>query len=227
MSFIIVFLLGVGNSNAQSVLNDNTDHLILGKALQYVEDPESKLSLSDIIKEEFHWQLGKDLVFNKGFSASTWWLRFNISNQSNINEWLLVIGYPILDSVQVYEINQLGELKQWQMGDLLPFSERPIDNRNFVVPLHVATNSSSQFILKVQTNGSLQVPLEIWQPHAFYASDAKLTTIQGAYYGALAVIAVYNFLLLLALKDRTYFYYVGYVLFLIIFSASIVGTYPT
>lgn len=223
IGFIIVLILGVGNSHAQPILNDATDHLILGKALEYIEDPESNLALSDILKGKFNWQPGEDHVFNKGFSDSTWWIRFNISNQSNINEWLLVVGYPILDSVNVYEITQFGEVKHWQMGDLLPFEQRPIENRNFIAPLNLATDSSSQFILQVQTNGSLQIPLEIWQPHAFYASDAQLTAIQGAYYGALAVIAIYNFLLLFALKDRTYFYYVGYVIFLIIFSASIGG----
>jgi diguanylate cyclase (GGDEF)-like protein len=82
---------------------------------------------------------------------------------------------------------------------------------NFVFPMAPATPAVETVFLRVQSQGTLMVPLTAWSPEAFAASSRLAYAGQAAYFGALLAMIIYNALLWFSLRERAYLYYVLYV----------------
>ena len=195
----------------------------LGRGLQYLEDPSGQLNFASVRQQQELWQTEREEVFNQGYNHSVWWLRFHISNPHHNPDWLLEIAYPILDYVDVWIVDDNGRISHYATGDKVPFRQRPIAHRNFVIPLTLAPQQGATLYLRINTTSSVQVPLRLWQRAAFISDDNLRTAIEGLYFGGLLVIALYNLLLFLALQDRNYLYYVCWVTSMFLLMACLNG----
>ncbi|MFD2229230.1 sensor domain-containing diguanylate cyclase [Alkalimarinus sediminis] len=189
----------------------------------FIEDKDRALSLDDIRDQGYEWNVNAGEIFNKGYNDSAWWLKFDIDNETQNSEWLIEISYAVLDYVDVFVVDSAGNLSRNSMGDKFQFSQRPVEHRYFVVPMSIAPSESATVYMRVVSSSSLQVPINIWDKETFYSSDISRSVMHGAYFGGLMIIAIYNLLIYFALKERTYLYYVGYVLAMIAFMASLNG----
>ncbi|WP_205694406.1 diguanylate cyclase [Crenobacter cavernae] len=147
---------------------------------------------------------GNDVNF--GYSKNTYWLRFTIEPRTS-GRWLLDVGFPSLDSLKVF-LPAVG--KHYEMGDTLPFAERPLPNRNFLVPVDLRAGQPQTVYLRVESEGSLTVPLTLWEAEAFRSHDQDRYAMLALYYGMLLALGLYNLLLYLSLRDRNYLAYVAF-----------------
>ncbi|MBX7056732.1 MAG: adenylate cyclase [Leptospirales bacterium] len=187
------------------------DRVDPGPAISYLEDPEGRLQLTDVSAPSFQhrFQPAASSSLNFGFTRSVYWLRIELSDSIAGREWLLQSAFPLLDRIDFYGLE--GErLSHQSAGLLLPFSSRPIAHRNFVFRLHPPRQGAVYF-LRCQTQDSMQMPLSLWSPAAFYAEDHNDQALLGAYFGIVAVMAVYNLFLFLSLRDRGYLLYIVYI----------------
>lgn len=192
--------------------------------LYYFQDSESLLDIGDIKNlPEDAWQHNTRQAFNHGYNSSTWWLRLTVTNQEawKLNR-LFEISYPVLDYLSIYIF---GETQQQvlHLGDKLPFDQRPINHRNFVIPLHWEPNESMTLYLSVRSSSSIQVPITLWEEQSFFNHDRTQTLIHGVYYGIMFVMVVYNLFVYLAVGERNYLYYVLFVCSMPLFLASLSG----
>ncbi|MCG8671578.1 MAG: diguanylate cyclase [Pseudomonadales bacterium] len=195
----------------------------VGKGVQYLEDQTHELSFDQVRADTERWKVSDDRVFNMGYNESSWWLKFTFQNTVENQQWLLEISYAVLDFLEVYVIDANNGVTTYPMGDKSLFHNRPIEHRYFVVPLELSQNEQATVYIKVKSSSSVQVPITLWDREVFNASDIGRTAIHGLYYGGLVIIAIYNLLIYLALGERTYLYYVGYVLAMFSFMASLNG----
>ncbi|HRP75254.1 MAG TPA: diguanylate cyclase [Rhodocyclaceae bacterium] len=145
-----------------------------------------------------------------GYSSAPHWLRFDVrapysGTAPQRGRWFLEVAYPALDRVEFY----LGDdTEPLVAGDRVAFSTRPVAHRNLVFPLDLLPGESTTVILKVETEGSLTIPLVLWDASAFNLNTQKSYSLLALYYGALAALLLYNFLLYLSIRDRRYLEYV-------------------
>ena len=60
----------------------NEESINLGPKLEYIEDPENKLTLADVRSLENHaWMQSDSETPNFGYTDSSYWLRFRLNNQ--------------------------------------------------------------------------------------------------------------------------------------------------
>lgn len=180
---------------------------------QYLADPEGVLTADEIFSNAagriFHAlpERGPNL----GFVEGVHWFRFAVANVDHPSQrWLLQIAYPLLDDVELWLRKGKGSLEHVAMGDSLPFVARPLEHRHFVVPFSLEAGQGAEFLIRVRSAGSLQVPAELLTLEAFHSQDQRVQFLLGAYYGLLAALAIYNVLIYLAFRDTSYLYYVGY-----------------
>jgi len=210
--------------SAQAVELDSRRSLIEVKHdIQYLEDPKHTLSPQQLLQTQPNWRKNPDAVFNQGYNHSSWWLRFPIDNRSQIHEWIMEISYPVLDHLDVYLIENNQIKQSWLLGDKKPFATRPILHRNFLIPIRVTPATRAEILIKVRTTSAVQVPINLWQPESFNQHNELRSALQGYFFGGLGIIAIYNLLMFLALKDRAYLYYVGYVVCVALFVACLGG----
>ncbi len=199
-------------------LSDNTHRQALGPYIEYFEDASRELKISDILKGTFIWQKNKGVSVNQGFSNSSYWFRISLDNQASPNkQWLLEEAYPLLDTIELYVVQE-GKVTGAQFsGDAMMVSKRPIHHEKFLFALNLANKGQVTLYLRIENTEAMEVTLRIWDRFAFNKYDQVNHVINGFIYGLLAVMALYNLLIFFTVKARAYLYYVYYVLVSVMF----------
>lgn len=200
-----------------------TKHYFINNEMLYLEDPDHRESIEDVIAQERPWNIINRNSPNFGFTATAYWFKFNINNRSDEKQAIYIeLPIPFLDSIHLYQTKASQILKHYDLGDQYPFSQRPIIHQNFVMPFELEPGINEMF-MRVASAGTVEAPLTLWDPeaHAHASSDNNL--IQGIWMGILGIMVIYNFLLFLSIKDRSYFYYVVFVFGFLFFQISLKG----
>ena len=155
-------LLGRGESSAAVVrLMSDTRSVSLAPLVLVLEDPAGTMTLADAQRRAGEFKpsaVRDDAAINFGYSSSAWWLRIDLSAEPNApRDWLLDVAFPTLDSVEFFGPG--GE--RLATGDRLPFTARPLLHRNFVFPVHLDEAGVGSAWLRIVSEGTLTVPLQL------------------------------------------------------------------
>lgn len=200
--------LGIGAAAASVRLAPGLASLPLASQVMVLEDTSGGMSLADAQRRAAEFRrlpLPADAALNFGYSSSAWWLRLDIeADPAAPRDWLLEVGFPTLDSVEFF--GTAGE--HLRTGDRLPFAARPLAHRNFVFPLRLPDGGASTVWLRIASEGTLTVPLQLWQADAFWRDSQTAYALLSVYFGMLLALALYNLLLWISLRDHAYLTYV-------------------
>ncbi len=208
--FLLIFSPLQSFSTPVLQLETGKNRYSLGKYVEYLEDREGTLSINNILSPEVSEKFKQSTVenLNFGFSDSVYWVRFSVKNRGHkTTNWLLEIGYPHHDQIELYLPDEKNGYVVKKAGDRIPFREREILHRNFVF-IFPAGEIPQTIYLKLKSEGSMQIPLTMWTPVVF---SEKVNTEQfgfGLYYGIILVMIAYNLFLFMGIRDKIYLYYI-------------------
>lgn len=228
---LLLMMSDLATANHQALtLTQVQDSYALAGTLMVLEDPQQTMTISEVAQASAAARFRPALQghakvdLNLGYSRSAWWFALPFSIAANAPaRWLLEIGYPSLDRVEVYVPQAGGGYSRQVAGDLQPFAERPYPHRNLVFPLALTPGTSQTVYLRVTSAGNLTLPATLWQPEALTRSDQRSYTLLSLYYGMLLALGLYNLLLYLAVRDTTFLVYVAFTLCMAIGQASVNG----
>ncbi|MGP4843753.1 EAL domain-containing protein [Marinobacter sp. 1Y8] len=205
--FILLTLIALPALATQPISATSLQQSLTPQTDIYIES--QPLALNDVMQlTESDWQTAPDDI-NKGYDNRVHWFRIELNNSSGQDlDRLLEIAYPLLDFIEFYEVRNNQLIRKIITGDELPFSARPIANTSFVFPLELDAASTTTVYLRISTQGTLLVPLALWQDTAFWAASSQQMVWHSMFYGILLVMATFNFFLFLSIRERAYFYYV-------------------
>jgi signal transduction histidine kinase/ActR/RegA family two-component response regulator len=233
-SLRIIFICGLITLSGLShsiidpiILNDSSTQTSLSNNAFYLEDITGEYSLSDIvILDESNFELLSEEILNKGFTSSTYWLIFSLLDKTidkKTQSWKLETTYPLLDYLDIYIVDKNKNIEHIKLGDIYPYSQRPIDHRNFIVPISFDDNERKYIYVRISTSSSMQVPIFIWHPDYFFEAHSTEQYGLGLYYGMMLVMFFYNFFLWCSIRDPNYLWYIGYLAAFTILQATING----
>lgn len=196
-----------------------------GPMADVLEDTNQLLSIEDFITDpvDFDWRPSQSATPNFGYSRSAYWLRFRIANLLEPARWLLEINYPLLDDVQVYILSGDRVISRFHTGDRQEFSARPLQHRNFLIPMPADSPPNVDVYVRVAGGGTLEIPLTLWREDAFWTKEQPILAVKGMYAGLVLVMVLYNLFIYLAVKETSYLYYVCYAFFMLMFQLSLDG----
>lgn len=149
---------------------------------------------------------------NFGLTTEEIWLGLAFSVREEVpRHWFVEVGYASLDEVNLYLLENGDLVFHGRSGDLLPFVSKPVRHRNHVFPVSLSAGSDYQLFLSVRSEGTLTVPVTLWQGEALWASDQQTYGALSLYYGVLLALLVYNLFLFFSLRDLLYLTYVGFI----------------
>jgi len=233
-SWLALLLLALPVNAALSIQNP----LQLGDAPQYdtapysffLEDPGHRLGIADIAEIALQpsrlerFQPLADGEANWGYSGSVFWLALPLAASPGArSDWLLEVGFSSLDRVELYVPRQGGGFDMQTAGDLQPFAERPFPHRNLVFPVHIPPNTSETLFLRVESQGSMTVPVKLWQHDALHRQDQAGYAVLSLYFGSLLALGLYNLLLYLSTREKVFIAYVAFVAAMAVSQASLCG----
>ena len=169
------------------------------------------------------WQTITRRSPNFGFTDDAYWFRLQIVNleKHHISRFI-ELAVPFINDVKLYHYKDGMLVKHYSLGNQLPFTQRPIRNRTFVIPVNLAPGSNAIY-MRLILNGTIEAPVRIWDSDKFYAASNDESLDQGAVIVILLIMISYNLFLLFATRDINYLYYVGFVANYMCFHLTLTG----
>lgn len=194
----------------------------LATSAYFLVDSSNQLALDQVLESD-QWQRNyqSSLVF--GYSDDTYWITMDLIVEQ-ADRWYLVLDYPVLDKVDFYWVKDGRVLEHHQAGDRIPYHARSIYARNFVFAKDMTAGEEITFYIRIKTQGSYQIPLQLKSSQALQNSLSKTEFMLGMFYGVLFIMSIYNLVLYLITGVPSYLYYVAYVATTLISRMAFDGT---
>lgn len=206
-----------------TILFDNEKSIIsIGDKIQLLEDKEGNLTFQDIVKSQ-DFVKSKSKVPNLGISQSTHWFKFSVKNTIKNRRLLLQLQYPIIDEIEFYFPDSTNSYQKIIAGELIPFDNRTINNQNYLFYLDIPFDKTQTFFMKVRSGEQIQLPLLIGTQQPIYEDLIQKDLVFGLYIGIILVMAIYNLFVYFTVRDRSYLYYVSYIIFVGLTQAVLQG----
>ncbi|MCP5013684.1 MAG: sensor domain-containing diguanylate cyclase [Ketobacter sp.] len=203
---VLAALLCLFLSSAPAVVSG---HSIQAGDWLYVLD--EGYSVDDVRDGDMVWQTSPWKAPNLGFTSEPYWFRLSLSeNELAEGVWYLWIHNAILTEMQFF-VHKRGETEPVLMlgGMRMP-----------VYPIHIENDTQYTLYLWVKSDTALQIPAEIISDMEFLTKREQQDSLFGIFVGILFSMMLYNFVLYLTIRDKTFLLYVGHSSALLFFVCS-------
>jgi signal transduction histidine kinase len=195
--------------------------LVIGKHLEIFEDKAGELEFRQIIHEKGFVKSTDDTP-NMGLSKSTFWIRFSIINDTNDDIQFLELGHPLIHSSSLFTLD--GEnVKTESYLETDVFGDRAVKHQNLVFKLNIPPGGRNDYYLKVKALNQVILPLIVRDQERLFESTQIGETISGIFVGIILVMVLYNLFIYFSTHDRSYLFYVLYVLSVGLAQTSLTG----
>jgi len=187
----------------------------LAPYVSFLKDPSRDLNLSDVVDKQFTPNQKKSINF--GFTKSAYWFKVELTRDIHAanKEWWLSIEYPLLEKIDIYLLSKSGSIISHEtMGSQRLSVDNKIPLHNYVTQLMLHDDRASTLMIRVQTQGSLQVPLTLHSSEGLFEEIEYSSLAIGVFYFFFIVIFLYNIVIYFYTRDKNY---LRYLLFLISF----------
>jgi two-component system sensor histidine kinase BarA len=211
---LIVLLLPLRAIAQGDVQLITTDEVIrLSPQLKVFRETDNPLGLFDVVQrlDEFVWQPGENP--NYGFFDKGLWLHTSISNVTDNKEWVIDVAFTQLEKVDIYVMLGDKVLGHNSHGTIRL-------NPKFRFPtlkLDIPYAQTIDLYVRIESQRSaLVAPVDIQTITQHERINFYDNLIWGLFYGGLIMLAIYNFILYLGLREKSLLAYVGYILSVLI-----------
>jgi two-component system, sensor histidine kinase LadS len=221
--FYTQFLLAQNQANPL-ILHDLEDNHSLTPFLEVLVDEKAQFSFDEVRYSQKFGQLNE----KTNYKATTHWLRFQVKNQSKLDEDFK-ISLAFTDSVDFYSPLGTENYKKTQSGDLYPIEKRDVEVGQIVfLKLYIPRGATQTFYMRLHSSSSISQSfkvqalksLRVFSEEVFTLRFDKARLYQALFYGGLFIMLFYNLVIFFSLRSISYLYYVVYILLVIVFLAS-------
>jgi signal transduction histidine kinase len=192
-------------------LTDSRRDYAIGGEVLLLEDPTGQLELSGVLRRDSLFRRSRQAVPVYGATASAVWATFRVRN-GTASEWYLEVDNAYLVGVDLYAPAPGGRTRHVRVGVTDPFSQRPVLTTPFILPLALKLGEERTFFLRLESNSVMRFPLRIATMQTLYETNHVRDVADGIYFGLVITLVLYNLFVFLSLRDKTYLYYVLYIL---------------
>jgi len=221
---LILLLLIFNNAFADSIAEfSNSENIIgLGKYVQILEDKSQKLTFQEAISSN-QFVVSKEQILQLGITPSVFWIKIQIKNSSSSESLLLRLEHPLMDEVVLYTPLSDGTVSEEKLGENKIFSERKYKHQDYIFDIHIPKGETRTYYMRVRSTEKLEIPISLGTPHAIFESEVIKDLIAGIYFGIILIMFFYNLFIYFTVKDRSYLYYVVYIIFIGLTQACLHG----
>ncbi|CAN5317302.1 7TM diverse intracellular signaling domain-containing protein [soil metagenome] len=206
--------LGFASGVDTLVINNKDTRLLTHQYFLAADDKDGRASIERILNSSssFH-TISSSVPVLKGPRSATW-LKIILKNNTNQLFIPISIRESIIDEFDVYynddAVHHIIHLAA-------NFSQQGL---NFLAPDITLINcpvlpGSAQIVyLRIKSNAPVVVPIQVHSAEHFLQNRNTENIIVGAIIGIIIVMALYNLLLFIVVRDVSYLYYVAYLSFL-------------
>ena len=156
-----------------------------------------------------------------GFSRSALWVRIPLAQAPAKGRWVLEVGAPWMDRVDLYLPGSDGGWHRHSTGLEQPSEVNRLGVFALVAPAD--TPRTGHAYLRLQSVLSLNAGLRMWSEVDFEANTVTDTFMYGILYGVMGAMVLINLLVLFTTRDQAYLIYVLYLLSVVVHQFCLQG----
>lgn len=216
-ALFLIFIAHSGLAGAQMgvvSIGSQDQRLSLDAHVEVLRDRYGSFTYQDVRSSPAREQFRRNpkASISHGFTTDVYWYRLVLQNNANgkrpHTDWVLEVDYPPLDFLDIY-VTQAGKTLRYRSGDQRRPNASLLEHRNFALPLEMAVGEKVVIHLRVQTEGSHQVPLNLWKDTEFFQKTERENLGFGLFYGVILVMSLYNLCIFFFVRDPAYLFYIG------------------
>ena len=191
--------------------------------IAYLEDPTGRRNITWAAGPDTagRYIIKKDHRLSLGFSRSTLWIRLDLTQAPQKDEWVLSISAPWMDAIDLYIPDEKNGWRKLSTGlqQPAPFSSVT----GFALdPPHPVPHSGFAY-LRLQSVLALNADLRLWPEKTFRHGSQIRAYVYGGLFGIMLTMLIINSMVFLGLRDKTYIAYTLYLLCIIIHQFCLQG----
>lgn len=216
---ISTLLLGSGLGSAQPAvpLTDSVgQHIFSFQEIEFLEDPGGKLTLTDILTEPKTQQSFRPSVkFNPENvnRHAAYWHRIKVRHPtSSSKRWVIEFFDQTIDQIDFYIPQEDGTYKKLTYGDLFEFTSRPLQHKNFVIPIPNGTDEVMTYYFRIKSDQQAEAIVVLRSADYLFEYAIDEYFFFGIFYGMILVFSFYNLLMYAAVRESHYLFYILYLM---------------
>ncbi len=213
--------------------------LALDRHFLYWVDAGADTTLPELLAQPPPWTDSMSAPWRDFYRREPVWMRFDVQAkelQANkvpamdmeASHYVLEIQSTMLDRVDFFQVEQVAGgvplvIHQETGGDHFPATSNTHASRyvTFLVTLRADTDTT--LYLRIHSASTTVAAIRLWEKQALDAHELLLARYYGAFFGIMTVMAIYNLVLWLFIRENAYLYYVCYVVAAMFFQAAMCG----
>ncbi|MGI4760245.1 MAG: 7TM diverse intracellular signaling domain-containing protein [Janthinobacterium lividum] len=188
-----------------------------------LEDPSGRLGLSQVSSPawagRFTTLVGTRRPPNMQHPRSTYWLRFTMAaHEGPATDWYLELYDSHIGAATLFRplgsAGLVGGLAYDSVvtGASYPFATRPLPYKNFLFDLPLRHGPPATYYLRLRSDSPNSFRAMLHSGPGLLPEMSLQYWLLGGFYGVLFIMLVYNLFLYFFLQEKSYLYYVLYVL---------------
>jgi class 3 adenylate cyclase len=222
---ITVLFAFCGNAKAieRVVIEDDFEEAQL-TPFAFLADPVGDLNFETLPRDGEAWQLAPQPSMNLGYTATSYWLRFQLAKKTSVHERIfLEISYPLHDRLEIHIPDKAGHYTTSLVGDSFPFSHRSVHITRFVFELNLNEVQDRDIYINIRSSSSMRIGMRLYTTARLLEKNQLETGAFFLFYGTMGAMILYNILLYVSIREPAYLYYVLYILSYTLFQMSLNG----
>ncbi|MDQ2772547.1 MAG: transposase [Bacteroidota bacterium] len=199
------------------VVDAKTEVILLDKVyFDVLEDPTGRLTLAQVQQPAAAARFGTlpGQPYTMRQPGAAYWMRFRVRNDGpSASQWFLELFDSHLARVTWYQPRGPGLPPDSVVtGAGRPYLSRFYQYRDFIFPLQLAARSEQVYYVRLSSPTKTSLRSIVWNQQNLVIHLRNDSIWLGSFYGILGIIVLYNLCLFFFVRERTYLYYILYVL---------------
>jgi diguanylate cyclase (GGDEF)-like protein len=224
----MLLALLAGTSHAHSaeslVLHDSNPSIELWPAVTMLSDPTLKLELQEVQLRAADFVPPPSRGATLGVRKDAIWLRAPLSvHATSDGRWTLDVNHTDINRIDVYLLSEGRTLNHAVLGNVQPYSERPLQSRTHAVELEFAPGQAYELLMRIETKAVMILPITLKKSAAMLSQAVDEQMLQGVLTGLALCLLIYSIAQWASLRERLFFFYALLILGSLLFSLHLFG----
>lgn len=198
---------------AEAVFQQKRQTVNLSAYVQVLEDPSARLGVNDVVSPESAHLFVRPAMFgevlNLGLTQKVHWIAISLQKPSGGNQdWILDLPFQGIRRADAYLVPAGSKLETADPVQL----PRLEGYRHHAWPIRL-TSEAATLYLRVQSTGSLTLPLQLQSTAIFMREEQSQLFSQALYFGALCILFIYSLAFGWVNREQNYVVLAGFLCF--------------
>ena len=191
--------------------NFNEDNIVkLGFNVSYYSDQSNTASLENILQQKFTPTKANSNILNFGLDQATYWIKLSSDKAHHFSGQVLYIDQSRLSNAAVYLHHPDTTIQLILYNPFSYSGGKFTQGKIFQLPNDLGKDTD--IYLRVESKENLILPISIAKEETLMEKISSRGIIFGFYTGIMTIMFIYNLFLYIIIRDKSYLYYVFYIL---------------